>query len=48
MVVDPNRPLSAETLFRTVADGKAIEVNEKLNEGECEVIGQRKVSGLTV
>ena len=34
LYVDPNRPLSSETLFRNIAEGKAIEFNKVIDENE--------------
>jgi predicted N-formylglutamate amidohydrolase len=36
LVVDPNRPLDSETLFRTAADGLAIDLNRDLTSVERE------------
>jgi predicted N-formylglutamate amidohydrolase len=34
LLIDPNRPLDSDTLFRTTADGRTIHLNESLLEAE--------------
>eukprot|EP01102_Stenamoeba_stenopodia_P014860 TRINITY_DN4997_c0_g1_i1.p1 TRINITY_DN4997_c0_g1~~TRINITY_DN4997_c0_g1_i1.p1 ORF type:complete len:320 (+),score=58.94 TRINITY_DN4997_c0_g1_i1:55-1014(+) len=36
LYVDPNRPLSSDTLFRNVAEGRAIELNKTIDANERE------------
>jgi predicted N-formylglutamate amidohydrolase len=33
LLIDPNRPKTSDTLIRTKADGKQIELNQNINEG---------------
>lgn len=37
LLVDPNRPVGAETMFRRVADGQPIRLNENLSEAEAQL-----------
>ena len=41
LLVDPNRPLDSDTLFRTEADGRPIALNQSLDEEER----QRRIDG---
>lgn len=41
LLVDPNRPLDSETLFRTHADGEPVRINAAIDDAERE----RRISG---